>query len=86
MAKNEDFGKFLSKLANEEDTPTNHTLKSLQAELAAERQEQIKRKLRSVFDQIQSAVGRLRSIRMREQEELRTIKSLEKEANDIVKG
>ena len=85
-SKSVDFGKFLSDLATSADAATNETLEGLKAKMQKEKQDQVERKLRSIFEQIQFQVERLREIRKSEKQIQDEIKKLEERANKIVTG
>jgi hypothetical protein len=89
-SKNKGFGAFLSGLATKAEGVTAASLASLKSDLEAQRQEQLKRQLRQIFDSIESNVEALRSVRRetkrREAIYLTAIKDLEQKANDIVSG
>jgi hypothetical protein len=85
--KNQDFGKFITRLAKSELEPaTQATLDSLKEKLKAEQQAEIERKLRAVFTATQRWVTELNAIRAREKGAKMEILKLEKQANDIIAG
>lgn len=85
MAQSNNFGAFLTGLAKD-NTVAASTLDSIREKMEKERQAKIEQKLRLEFNQIQSHVQEIRSLKRRIEVHKGYIKAAEQRANDIVAG
>lgn len=86
MAKNQDFGKFMSALAQKASPATADMLVAIQDKIRKEKEAELERKLMGVWAEVQREVANLRQVRRVEKATLARIEALEKRANDMIEG
>lgn len=84
--KSMDFGQFMSTLAAQADGATKETLDGIQAKLQKQKQEDLERRLQTIFRDMESQVTRLREIRRMEKQVKKAMTELEARANRLVRG